>query len=341
MKKSLGITLGTVLAAALSSTVFADENEFLARSAIWVTGTWTEASNNGTSYGDMQQSPPINIANGVAAIDGVHRHVFVDQDMEFDYALGYSYHIPCSATRFFVSYDHYRDGDDSTNSPFMRNLGVTPNSSAYGHVSNHAQEFRIGLSHTTKFNNQFHFDLSGFFAWDEVKRDIDERITNSNQALFYRNTFESVKGWGPGVGGRARTIPFICYPNFGFFVGANTTLIWAENDYEASLRDNANGIETLIYGYDPESTESVVGKIDISFGLNYSRQLRDFSCSMIDIALGLRYMNMFNVFKNGNAYQNPVFPGSNANDFAANLGYPNDFGRVGPFLTFAIGGAKA
>lgn len=331
MKKVLKVTFGTMLAAGLVTSAFAGESELRQRGAVWVTGTYTESSNNGASYGDIQQSPTV-----VANFDGERRHVFVDPDLEFDYALGFSYHFCGTETRLFVSYDHFSDHNDSTNVN-VRNLNLTPPSAAYGKVTNHADEVRIGLTHSLIFSRRFEFDLSGFFEWDEVKRDIDEAIRSGN-AFATRNSHNDVQGWGPGIGARARTAPFRCYPNVGFFVGGNAALLWADTNYEVIAFDSTG----LTYHYDPEETESVVGKLDISFGLNYTKCFRDMSGMLVDIALGVRYMNMFNVFKNGNAYFNPVYANSNAISFAANIGSAaNDWGRVGPFLTFAIGGADA
>lgn len=335
MKIARRVTFSTMLMAALSSTVWASsEADFLQRSAVWVTGTYTESSNNGMSYGALVQQAGI-VANGT---NGEKRHVFVDPDLEFDYALGYSYHFPDSQTRFFFTYDHFTDENTSTNQT-IENLHRVPTIAnptvGWGQARNHADELRFGLAHALHFSPLFHLDLSGFFEWDEVKRDLNEWIVGGGSpGVAYRNTYNRVQGWGPGVGARARTAPFLCYPDVGFFVGANTTLLWADNVYETDFWDQT----TLMYHYDPEHTESVVGKIDISFGLDYARRL---SNMVVDVALGVRYMNMFNVFKNGNAYENPVYPGSGAINYAANLGYPNDWGRVGPFLTFAIGGTQA
>lgn len=348
MKKAFKVTIGTMLAAALSSTAFADEGDFIANSAIWVTGTYTESSDNGVSYGDILQAPGILGSN----FDGNHRAVFIDGELDFDYALGYSYHIPCTHTRFFVSYDHYKDSNESTNTN-VRNLGFLPffgvnTTDAIGRVTNRSQELRIGLSHALCFGRQFSFDMSAFFEWDEVKQDLYERIEQSlTPEVRTRYTNEKVNGWGPGIGGRMRAIPFACYENWGVFASTNTTLLWADNDYESTLDSTSLG---HLYTYDPESTDSVVGKIDISFGINYNRKFSDLCCSMIDIALGVRYMNMFNVFKNGGSYANPVYnsgytpgigEGSAFEPYSANLGSAQDWGRVGPFLTFAIGGASA
>jgi hypothetical protein len=58
------------------------------------------------------------------------------------------------------------------------------------------------------------------------------------------------------------------------------------------------------------------------------------------VSLGMRYMNMFNAFKNGNvAYNNG--PAVNAPGLPVYLGGSNDFGRIGPFLQVRLGGADA
>jgi hypothetical protein len=62
-----------------------------------------------------------------------------------------------------------------------------------------------------------------------------------------------------------------------------------------------------------------------------------------DMDLGMRYMNMFNVLKNGATAFNPNAGANNdvANDFAPRLGAAFDWGRYGPFLRFSVGGADS
>lgn len=335
MKKALKVTFGAILAAGLASTAFAGESDVLNRGAVWVTGTWTEISNNGVSYGDLVQTATAGTS------DGQKRHVFIDPDMEFDYALGFSQHFCGTKTRGWVTYDHFSHAEDSSNTN-VRNIGSVPTPAtptfATGNVQNHSDEVRFGLTRTMDFMQGFSLDVSGFFEWDQVKRTIDEAISGPVAGSFAaRTTYERVQGWGPGIGARARSAPFRCASNIGFFMGGNATLIWADDQFESSLVDDG----ALVYLYDPEQTETIVGKIDISFGIDYSRCMRDFGGTILDIALGVKYMNMFNAFKNGNAYQNPVYIGSGGFAYSANLGTSNDFGRVGPFLTFALGGGDA
>lgn len=338
MKKALKFTFGTMLAVGLAQSAMANESDILRHGSVWVTGTYTESSNNGLSYGDLAQGP-----SPVLGFDGARRHVFIDNDMDFDYAVGLSYHFPQTHTRLFLTYDHYRDENSSNNST-IRNLAFSPSPAsptvASANVTHHADEVRLGLSHTLNFSRQFHFDLIGFFEWDSVSREMFEFISDST-GHGSRDTYNKVEGWGPGIGAMARTVPFKCYPHFGFFAGGTTTLLWSDNSFEETAFFGPAGVSSLLFDYDPEETDSMVGKIDISFGVNYCRHMRDFSNMVFDVALGVRYMNMFNVFKNGNTYSNPVYPGSNTVEYAANLGNPNDWGRVGPFLTIKLGGSHA
>lgn len=342
MNKISKIAYGTMLSMALASTAWAHMDIF-ERGAVWVTGNYTEPSNNGMSYGAIVQSPGDNIGR-----NGEKRHVFVNNDLEFDYALGFSYHIADTRTRAFVSYDHFSDANDANNENTLNLNNIDPNvlgpSAAWGHVHNHADEVRVGLSHALDFNSRFHLDLATYFEWDEVKCNLEERVSGVGDDVLiaaYRNTYNRFQGWGPGLGARARAIPVSKYSNVGFFMGMNAAMMWGDNVYASSFRQDIGNGEVLAYHYDPEVNHSLVGKLDVSFGLDYRCYRQDLSDAVVNIALGIRYMNMFNVFKNGNAYQNPVYRGSNNVDYAANLGYPNDWGRVGPFLTFAIGGAGA
>lgn len=346
MEKTLKAAFGTLLFAALTSTAWASDVDMLQRSAVWVSGNYTQISNNGESYGDVLQALPVDDA----FTDGERRHVFVDNDSKFNYGIGYSYHICNSQTRFFIGYDHFVDGDSSSDD-YVRNIDVNPVNVGggttftvgQGYVSHHADELRFGLIQTLKFTPCFDLDIAGFVEWDELKRNMNERLTYLSTGIATRNTYNRVEGWGLGVGSRARSKPFRCYPSIAFFMEGNTALIWGHNEFELTAWDAS----TLLYQYDPEKTDSVVGKIDLSLGVNYNHNFAQLCGLAVDITLGLKYLNMFNAFKNGNAYQNPIFlnntgagPGVPL-DMAANLGYPNDWGRMGPFLTFAIGGSDA
>jgi len=348
MKKALIVTFGSILAAGAMANAFADHKDFINQSSVWIEGNYTKSTNNGLSYGDyifLNDEVLLGIGNNA------RRPLFVSMDREFDYALGFTYHFPCTHTRFFVSYDHFNDGQNASAENII-NLGLAPNFDPYlpsngsAYAEHDADTFKLGFNHMLHHGARFSINLGGFFEYDKVRRTVNETtvaIDDSDPAVVQRAsryTYNKVKGWGPGVGIMTRSIPSGCHPCWGVFMGANASLLYVDNDYQQTFTSTD---DNRFYLYDPEETQSIVGKLDIEFGINYARILKGDLCgALVDISLGLRYMNMFNVFKNGNTYGQPylINPGFNMNS-AITLGYPNDWGRVGPFLKFKIGGAQA
>lgn len=350
MKKALVVTFGSVLAAGMMATASAhnlSERQFFGHTAVWVEGNYTQPSDNGVSVGDR-----FGGVSTVGARDGIRQPIFLDFGSNWDYALGFSYHIPHSHSRFFFNFDHFADGEDTSSDNVIglnNAIALTGSASTVSaHGENRYREFKAGFMHTLNTSRRFHVDMSAFFAFDKLTRSIEEQLVDADGGAVvrhYRNTENKVEGWGPGLGVMARTSPFRCYPQIGFFAGGNTALIWADNDYQQYEIESSLGTDTLQYFWNPESSESVVGKLDISFGIDYARAIRtDVGGMMFDISLGMRYMNMFNAFKNGNTAANPLFVAGNLGgpeNYAVNLGSPNDWGKMGPFIRFKVGGAHA
>lgn len=348
MKQALKYTFGTMLLAGLSVPAVAHrhghERPYINHSAVWITGTYTETDNNAMSMGDQwfQQASNANAA------DAGRRTIFLDPDAKFDFAVGYSYHIPHSHSRFFITYDHYRADDENTSTGNMLNLGVplvnfSPfnNNSAYGRVDQKSDELRIGFSHRMGMSPKFNVDLSAFFEWDDVERTLYETINTPTGGADFRTrtTHSEVEGWGPGVGVMTNLRPF-CNLHWGFFVGLKTALIWADNDWDQiAFSATEPTFGGLLYNYTPESSNSMIGKLDIKFGIDYCTAIRsDLGHYLFEAELGMRYMNMFNAFKNGNTAFNQQSQFESVNDNAIFTGSAVDFSRVGPFLTFKIGG---
>ena len=95
---------------------------------------------------------------------------------------------------------------------------------------------------------------------------------------------------------------------------------------------------------DSENTKSLIGKYDINLGVDYLRTYRVNCCPIkTGITLGVRYMNIVNAFKMGNTV-GQSFNVAATQDGVANFpvfGVPTDWGRVGPYLRFSVGGADA
>lgn len=357
MKKALSVTFGTMIAACLTVPVYGHvmQNGIIRHSAVSITGTYTETSNNGVSMGDYILSLPSSSGEPLG-----RRPIFIDCEGHFDYALGYTYHIPATPSYFFLSYDHYSAGDDFNAVGLVVNLGLHPVGFSadtlkgqiddFGRVDQHSDEFRIGFLHQLNFGTRFDLGLSTFLEWNDVKRSMyeDVSIIGSTDLVVGRASQNEMEGWGFGVGALAHAKPFRNL-RWGVFVDAKTTLIWADNEFSESLINERSPESTSLnqvnYFFDPESSVSVVPKVDIKFGVDYCLVFNsDIGRMFVETALGMRYMNMFNAFKNGNTFYNPFWnPGSafQARTSAANLGPANDWGRVGPFLTFRVGGADA
>jgi hypothetical protein len=341
MKKALQITFGAVMALSIVGQVEAHDAT-LGRTALLITGTYSKTTNDGLSYGDILLAPPV-----IAGSDSFRRHVFIDPDWEFDYGVGITHRFCGSNTRLFAYYDHFR-GDDEAGTSGVRNLGIPANPGVNGAVTNgsmnvetKSDEFRLGLSRGLNFGHHFSLDLGGFFEWDKIERNSEEFQSQPGAINRFRSTENEIKGFGPGVAVMARAFPSHDYCHFSVFMGASTTLLYATNEFDQSLFEGTD----LFYQYQPDDSKSVLGKFDISFGVDYCNRIRtDCNGMTVGMTLGVRYLNIVNAFKNGNtAYNNAIQQndGTNFQGFAANTGSTNDFGRIGPFLQFRIGGAGA
>lgn len=357
MKRVLNVTFGTLIAAGILSPVNAHTNDFLRHSAISGTLTYTETSNNGLSVGDYTFGHGSRIENQVffPALIG-RRSIFLDIQSDFDYALGYTYRIPGTPTRFFISYDHYHTTDNVDAVGVTTDIGMrTTDGEAFlalfdgrneieGYVNQRENEFKIGFSHLLNFGMHFDLDLSTFLEWDSISRNLYEEaigfFLSGGSPIFTeigRNTDSKMEGWGIGVGARAHGKPFRSNLHWGVFLGINTALIWADNEFSQFLEP---GIVGIGYSLDPESSDSIVPKVDVSLGIDYCRIFHsDLGSMLFEATLGMRYLNFINALKNGNTAYNPFWDGDE--DSAVNTGFANDWGRVGPFFTIRIGGAEA
>lgn len=345
MKKAHKVAFAAMLAVGLiASSASANESDLWYNSAIHVNGTWTKATENGLNFGDV-------VAGNT--IDGfrTRRAVFVTPETRFDYGIGYTYHFLCSRTRLFFHYDHFSDAHHRDDARHLASLGIpfleqTANVAGFGIVHNKSDEFTIGLDRRLAFGRCYTIDTAVFLEWDRVRRSFYEEAAFTDEEtedLFRRtrDTYNRFKGFGPGVGVKGRGIPFCC-PYFGLFASFSSAILYGKNNFESIVHAQpvSQGLNGLIYHLDPDDTHSLVNKFDITFGVDYKRKFQ-MSCDAIQLslALGMRYVNYINIFKNGNTYFNPLSPADPS--YAANTGHAEDWGRIGPFLQFRIGGADA
>jgi|GEM_PF-2867505 len=331
MKKALQVTFGAVIALSVSGAVQAYDAA-IGRTALLLTGTYSKTTNDGLSYGDILLAPPASLGG-----DGSRRHVFVDPDWEFDFGLGLTHRFACTNTRLFVYYDHFR-ADDNAATSGVRNLGLEPDGALITNgsmdVETSSDELRIGLSRGLNFGHHFSLDVGGFFEWDKIERNSEEFVSSGAERR-YRSTENEIQGFGPGVAVMARAYPSNDYRSFSVFMGAMTTLLYVNNEFDQSMQQGG-----LVYQYTPADTKSMLGKLDISFGVDYCSRIHTDRAGMsVGMSLGMRYLNVFNAFKNGNvAYNNAIAP---LDGTPAYTGGSNDFGRIGPFLQVRLGGTDA
>ena len=328
MKKALTVTLGTVLAANMAAAIAHDSTSFLDRTAVHVNGTYTRAMQNGLAYANVLQQPAP--AGALSPNEGMRRHLFVDQNNRWDWGAGLTHRFAHSPTRLFFHYDHFNDGTQTGGAGSVTVLGSEV-VSASASVQDRSQEFMLGLDRQVHLGQQFSLDMAAFLGWDKVKQDF--RITTTGPAILV-DTHNEMNGFGPGVGIKGRATPFAQCREIGFFMTAMTSLLYAKNQYTQARYDGG----VLQYFYDPEDTRSMVGKLDMTFGVDYKsptkfRLYRD--QIGVGFSLGMRYLNYINAFKNGNSEVDPLV------GLTLNGGQPTDWGRIGPFLQVRLGGPNA
>lgn len=339
MKKALQVTFGAVMALSIVGAVQAHDAT-IGRTALLLTGTYSKVTNDGLSYGDLLLAPSNTPATPG---DGFRRSTMIDPDWEYDFGIGLTHRFACSNTRLFVYYDHFR-GDDNAATPGVRNLGLVPGAITNGSmdVETSSDELRVGLSRGLNFGHHFSLDLGGFFEWDKIERNTEERNSLVGSPNRFRSTENEIQGFGPGVAVMARAFPSHDYRHFSVFMGAMTTLLYVNNEFDQNFQIG----DTLFAHYQPDDSKSMVGKLDISFGIDYcSRIHTDHTGLAVGMSLGMRYMNIFNAFKNGNSMYNSAIQQGVVNGALvgtpAYTGGSNDFGRIGPFIQFRVGGAES
>ncbi|MBS0287770.1 MAG: hypothetical protein JSR17_10775 [Proteobacteria bacterium] len=361
MKKALKVTFGTMLAVSMAAPIAALAHEhhhhhhhghapYYDHLAVWVDGTYMKPTNNGLSVGDFAQPPFSN----VGGLDGARNHMFLEPENEFDYGFGISVRLPHSHTRGFISYDHYQSDKDHQADINVRNLGIAPDVNAPTFETTNydvnQHELRVGAIHDLHFGDHFCLDVLAFLEYDRLRQNVFETISRDNNAnLRNRETENLIKGFGPGVGLVSRW--FAHNPHWHVFAGANVVLLKTDNEYSQTfnvINDNiGNNQAGSYYDYEPFDSDSIVTKVDAQFGVNYHCKLKhELHGAQWGITLGMRYMNMINVLKNGNVYEQPTARrGGGAMgvpvDFSPNLGSAQDWGKWGPFIRFQVGGAHS
>lgn len=356
MKKVLALTLSAGLTAAVASTSVSAAT-YLDNVGLYGTATYTRPSNNGLSIGQTANVFPL-----LTAFYPFNRSLFLAPEFGWDYAIGASYRIGCSDTRVFAEYDHFHTNDNRDVSgldsilttPIITGTAITQTTLTSANMMETAHEWRLGFRQFVSVSSRFFVDFTGFFEYNRVNLSVHEFDTLPNNITPLHAYLESnfkFYGWGPGAGFKLIGVPFGSCPTFKLFAGINTTLFYAKNSTDFySRREQFTGTppvnitELSVY---PENSHSILAKVDIKFGLDYQRMV----CFLTGkhpagISAGVRYMNIFNAFKNGNTstlHTNQARNNAPTGPFEITQvsGVANDWGRVGPYIQFRLGGCNA
>ncbi len=336
MNKTRIATLGATFIATMAVTQVTQAHDIYSPIAVYIEANYTKPSNNELSVGDFlfATSPGLNF-------DGGHSHTFIEPKNEYDFAAGLTYRFANSNTRLFLDYDHF-DTDEEKADIDLRNICYLPPPDTFGfaRLEVHAYEFRVGAMHALNFN-RFNLDLLAFFENVKLTQTLFGSIVQEEEYSVFSSE-NNTRGFGPGIGVNARHYPCWMWRHWNLFAGLRASLL--QSQYHFTSFYEADDAKGGIYSYDAEGTESIVGKLDVEFGINYHTAFKhEMHGIKSDISLGFRFMNMFGALKNGNMAFNPN-GGANATvmqDFTPNQGPANDWGRFGPFLRFKIGGATS
>lgn len=337
MKKALTVTFGAVLAAGLISTAQAHTDLF-SGATVSIAGTYTKTSNNGLSVGDSITNT--SVTNPFTAFNG-QRPTFLEPDYNWDYALGVTFDIPSSPSYVFFHYDHYDVNEHRSDGPLFTNLTnnnpITNPLSATAGVDQRSDEFQMGITRELSFGRRFDVDLSAFFDYARIKREVTEATTQTAPVtLISRSTENKMRGYGVGIGALGRVYPFACQ-NWSLFAGIANSLLYAKEDYQQLWNINQAGALSSV-SIDPEQSNAIVSKNDIKLGIEYDGFLnrQPGHDILFSLALGMRFVNYINAFKNGNL----AFNFDDDDFLAVSGGSPEDWGRWGPYLQLTIGGPK-
>lgn len=327
MKKALKYTLATLAAASLVAPVYAFNGVNVNNFAFSAAATYTEASNNGLHMGN-------SVLSGTAGAPITLRPIFLEPDHEWDYTLGLTYRLPNSDTRFFLDYDHYRGSED------RRAFGINallqaPSVHTDGYVKHKDHNFKLGLKRTLEFGSQFEMVYGAGFEWAKVERNFTVSAVDAG-GTHHRASYDEAEGWGPYVDVLGRAYPFNNNRCWSVFAHAGLGLLYADNSpYVDYIEDGVRPATGL--NIQPEETTSIITHVEADLGVEWNRVMRaDFADMRLGMRLGLKYLNYINAFKNGNLYQWP------ASGLHANLNTsPDDYGRMGAFLQFTLGGANS
>ena len=343
MKRALKYTLSALAAAVVAAPAMAT---VLDNTAVYVAGTLTEASGNGLHITDQRVGGPDPVNGGTA-----WRPIMLDPDHEWDFYAGFSYRIGGNNTRFFFEYDHFK-GDESREVGGTGVSAIASGLQASGvtvtaNVQHKERDVKFGLRHTLDFGPKFETVLGAGLEYSKVQRTFYSMALWNGPNIRNSNLFNETEGWGPFVEAKGRAYPLGNESrNWSFWARGALALLYADHTGTFEIREVGPGNPPELHGaftYFPEDTKSIITRVEADLGIEWNRVMRaDFNDLLLGVKVGVRYHNMINAFKNGNLMQIPSTGAAGGGALANSLNTsPNDYGRMGPFLEFKLGGANA
>ena len=323
MDKAITIALSSLIAVGLSAPVAA--HNWFDQLAVKAAATYTKPTNNGLDFGFLRTG---NFS---------YRPFFVEPSHEFDFAWGLEFRTNHDGdTRAFLEYDHYNHSKQRAASGLIL-LGSGPeaDSTVTGDVSHDEHSIKFGARHTLHFGPYFDTVLGGFFEYANVEKTWKRAYAAPGGAIqVFDFSEDQMRGWGPGIDALGRAFPFGNENhNWSLFAAGSFSLLWADHEYHYASSPNQQEEQDAL-ALDPEDTKSRVSKMETSLGVEYSRLFTsDVASVVLGARLGVKYLGYFNAFKGGN--HDSVVSG------AVQFSRDYDYGRMGPFLEFRLGGAHS
>jgi hypothetical protein len=332
MKTARNITLVSLLAAGVF-TVPAYAHDWLDRSAVKATITYTEPNQHGFDFASTLTNDVYN--------DYLQ---FVGAKQEFDWAVGLEHRYD-DTSRLYIEYDHFDTDEDSsfnTVAGGQRDLlanfggGVGAITSSIGAYDLDTDTLRLGTRHRLKFGSNYNVDLGAGLEWLSVDRDFT--VTQSDGAGYTGVLREDADfdGVGPFMDVTAKYYMQSRLKGFNLQAYAGAGLLYTETHYTSVLTRVGGGQAREVF--DREKVKGVSSEVVMKLALGWDYCFSN--KSMLSTSLGYmiqHYSDVFDYGALGGAYS--VLASSE--ERSAGKGYSSanfPFTRQGPFLEFKWSG---
>ncbi len=333
MKRALKLSLAALAAASIVAPVQAASWD---KVAVKIAGTYTEATGNGLHFAEVLSAP--------TAAAGQWRPVNVQPDHTWDYSAGLSFRLAGNDTRLFFEYDHFKDDESRIISgvgvsALGVNAGAVLVTTVSSTVEHKERDFRFGLVHTLHFGPKFDVDVAGALEYAKMQRRQNTQARDAAGLVHASETFNEAEGFGPNMSATGRVYPWGDHNrDWNFYAKAGVALLYSDITATHQQRIISANPVAFVGGtsFNPEDSKSILTRVEADLGVEWTRVMRaDFSDLSMGVKLGIKYQNTTNAFKNGDLFQ------AGPSGLGGINTSPDDFGRMGPFLEFKLGGANA